>query len=170
MIVKYYALRGNDMALKLEIPGKGIVKLTKIVLDLNGTLTVDGKLHEKTLSLLNKAADILEVYILTADTLGSAIQIGQEINVNVQIVSGESTSAAKADFVELSCTTLWRAYALPLNVSRFNLIFRPAFSGHFNFLIAGFGSNKKSVLNVLNMRTINRKRWVNCYAAVRYCC
>jgi P-type E1-E2 ATPase len=90
------------MALELKIPGRGTVKLTKIVFDLNGTLTVDGKLHEKTLSLLKKVADILEVFILTADTLGSARQIGLESNIHLRVVSGENTSAAKVNFLELS--------------------------------------------------------------------
>lgn len=88
------------MALELEIPGRGKFKLTKIVFDLNGTLTVDGKLSRITLSLLNKVAEILEVYILTADTLGSANQIGQEINIKIKIISGENTSDSKADFIE----------------------------------------------------------------------
>lgn len=90
------------MALELNIPGRGVVRLTKIIFDLNGTLTVDGKMCEKTLFLLKKAAEVLEVFILTADTLGSAMQIGRESNINVRIVSGENTSAAKIDFIELS--------------------------------------------------------------------
>lgn len=88
------------MALELKILGKGAVKITKVIFDLNGTLTVDGELHEKTLSLLKKVAEILEVYILTADTFGSALKISRENKINLQIVSGENTSAAKIDFIE----------------------------------------------------------------------
>ena len=88
------------MALELKIPGRGAVKFTKVIFDLNGTLTVDGELHEKSLSLLKKVSEVLEVYILTADTLGSALKIGRENKINVQIVSGENTSAAKIDFIE----------------------------------------------------------------------
>ncbi len=90
------------MALKLEIPGKGAFKLKKIIFDLNGTLTVDGKLDAKTRSLLKKVARILDVYILTADTLGSVSQIGLENYINKQIVSGDNTSAAKVNFIDFA--------------------------------------------------------------------
>lgn len=90
------------MALELQIPGRGTFKLKKIIFDLNGTLTVDGKLHTKTLSLLKKVAGILDVHILTADTLGSVSQIGRENSLKIHIVSGENTSAAKVNFIDLA--------------------------------------------------------------------
>ncbi|NMB36411.1 MAG: ATPase P [Firmicutes bacterium] len=89
------------MALELNIPGRGAVKLTKIIFDLNGTLTVDGRMRKETLSLLKKVAEVLEIYILTADTLGSAMQIDWGSDIDVHIVSGENTSRAKIDFLEL---------------------------------------------------------------------
>lgn len=89
------------MSLELKIPGRETVRLTKAIFDLNGTLTVDGKLHANTRSLLKKVAEVLEVYVLTADTLKSAKKIGCKNNINVQVVSGEDTSTAKIGFIEL---------------------------------------------------------------------
>jgi len=57
--------------------GKEVI--SKIVMDLNGTLTVDGMLRKKTSSRLEKVAGILDVYILTTDTLGSAVQNCREL-------------------------------------------------------------------------------------------
>jgi len=88
------------VALTLEIPGRGRFKLTKIVFDLNGTLTVDGKLSGKTLSLLERVAEMLEAYILTADTLGSAYRISRDTNIKMKIISSKKTSLVKAYFVE----------------------------------------------------------------------
>jgi P-type E1-E2 ATPase len=86
--------------LKLEIPGRKTFFISKIVLDLNGTLTEDGRLREETLSLLNRVAGILQVYILTADTFGSAAQINRELKADIHVLCGENTSAAKAMFLE----------------------------------------------------------------------
>ncbi len=88
------------MALDLEIPGIGSFRLTKIVFDLNGTLSEDGKLSSKTLSLLNKVGEILEVHILTADTMGTAHKISRKMNFKIKIITGENTLEAKAKFVE----------------------------------------------------------------------
>ena len=71
-----------------------------MVLDLNGTLTVDGIINANTISLLKKAAVFLEVHILTADTLGLAVQIQRALNLKVHVIGGEHTSAAKAYYIQ----------------------------------------------------------------------
>ena len=95
-------LGDEGMSLELKIPGRGGIRLKKIIFDLNGTLTIDGELHQKTLFLLKKVAGVLDVHILTADTLGVAAQIGRQNHINVQVVAGENTSAAKVNFIELA--------------------------------------------------------------------
>lgn len=71
-----------------------------MVLDLNGTLTVDGIINANTISLLKKAAVFLEVHILTADTLGLAVQIQRALNLKVHVIGCEHTSAAKAYYIQ----------------------------------------------------------------------
>jgi len=88
------------MVLKLEIPGRKTFNFSIIVLDLNGTLTVDGILSEDTFALLNQVGGLLQVYILTADTLGSAAGIAGRIKGDIHILQGENTAAAKVNFLE----------------------------------------------------------------------
>lgn len=86
--------------LEMTIPGRGKVTLNNIVLDLNGTLTVDGELAEDTVSLLNKISDFLNVYILTADTLGSAAKLKGRLKAEVRVLNGEDVGLAKAETIE----------------------------------------------------------------------
>jgi len=58
--------------LKLEIPGRNDILLEGIVFDMNGTLTVDGELDAENRELLMLLAGKLKVYVLTADTFGTA--------------------------------------------------------------------------------------------------
>jgi soluble P-type ATPase len=90
------------MSLKLVIPGRKrrSIKLTKLVLDLNGTLTVDGIINANTIFLLKKVAVFLEVHIITADTLGLAVKIQRPLNLKVHVIRGKHTSAAKAYYIQ----------------------------------------------------------------------
>ncbi len=105
-ITKQYLL-GDVMSLKLIIPGRKRqrIKLTKLVLDLNGTLAVDGIINKNTLFLLKKVAAFLEVHILTADTLGSAVKLSRLLKeniqkINIQVVGNRYTSTAKAYYIQ----------------------------------------------------------------------
>ena len=86
--------------LDLSIPGKGKVIIKKIVLDLNGTLTTDGELAPETITILSEVSKILQVYILTADTLGSAAGLKHDLKINIQVLEGANIGAAKAEIVD----------------------------------------------------------------------
>ncbi|MGI6318152.1 MAG: ATPase P [Dethiobacteria bacterium] len=90
------------MSLKLVIPGRKrrSIILIKLVLDLNGTLTVDGIINANTIFLLKKVAVFLEVHIITADTLGLAVKIQRPLNLKVHVIRGKHTSAAKAYYIQ----------------------------------------------------------------------
>ncbi|MBW1645001.1 MAG: ATPase P [Deltaproteobacteria bacterium] len=56
----------------VEIPGRAAVELAGVVFDMNGTLTIDGVLGEPERQLLRRLGERLAVYVLTADTFGTA--------------------------------------------------------------------------------------------------
>jgi len=85
--------------IELDIPGRGVFKLANIVLDLNGTLSVDGKIHSKARDKINLLAKKAKVYVLTADTRGGAHQILGKLNIEIVLLSGDNTSREKAEFV-----------------------------------------------------------------------
>ncbi|MCK8828489.1 hypothetical protein MWH25_12205 [Natroniella acetigena] len=53
------------------------MEINKIVFDLNGTLACDGVLIKGIKESLNKLANSYKIYILTADTFGTAGEITQ---------------------------------------------------------------------------------------------
>lgn len=58
--------------LNMEIPGRGEHKIEFLVLDMNGTISTDGRISAKVKDRVNLLAKKLTVYILTADTRGDA--------------------------------------------------------------------------------------------------
>jgi len=58
--------------IKIDIPGYGNVELHNLMLDLNGTLAIDGELIEGVRERLNALSELLDIYVVTADTFGSA--------------------------------------------------------------------------------------------------
>ncbi|UCE82020.1 MAG: HAD family hydrolase [Deltaproteobacteria bacterium] len=61
--------------LNLEIPGWGLLRLRQGLFDLNGTLCLDGILPETVQERLHRLQDILEVYVITADTHGTVADL-----------------------------------------------------------------------------------------------
>jgi soluble P-type ATPase len=85
--------------IKLDIPGRGVFDLENIALDLNGTLSVDGKIHPKVRGKINLLAKRAKIYVLTADTRGQANHILDKLHVETVLLSGDDTSREKAEFV-----------------------------------------------------------------------
>jgi soluble P-type ATPase len=86
--------------IKLEIPGRGFFEFENIVLDLNGTLSVDGKIHAKARDKINLLAKRAKIFVLTADTRGGAGQMLGKLKAEIVLLSGDDTSQGKANFIE----------------------------------------------------------------------
>ena len=61
--------------LVLDIPGSSRMVLRHLVLDLNGTLALDGRLLPGVAEALLALKDLLAVHIVTADTFGTAASL-----------------------------------------------------------------------------------------------
>ena len=61
--------------LNLEIPGWGTLKVKNALFDLNGTLATDGILPKAVKEKLRLLQDQLAVYLVTADTHGTAANV-----------------------------------------------------------------------------------------------
>ena len=57
--------------LKIDIPGRGELMLTTLLLDYNGTIAADGKLIPELIPRIQKLSEVLDVMVLTADTYGT---------------------------------------------------------------------------------------------------
>ncbi len=78
--------------IKIHIPGKNDLSIDHIVFDFNGTLAVDGKIKLSVKALFNQIKINAEIYILTADTYGSAQK--ECLDLNVHVIKLENDTAA----------------------------------------------------------------------------
>ncbi len=90
--------------MKLNIPSYKNLELEKIVFDLNGTIACDGSLIKGVKTEINSLAADFDIYILTADTFGTATKLLEDLKAELVIVDSTDGSKFKADFVEkLGC-------------------------------------------------------------------
>lgn len=86
--------------LNINIPGCKKLTVEKIIFDLNGTIACDGKLIKGVKEGINRLAEDFEVYILTADTFGTAAELLKELNAELVVIDDRDGIKFKADFVE----------------------------------------------------------------------
>ncbi|WP_418790396.1 HAD family hydrolase [Phosphitispora sp. TUW77] len=84
----------------INIPGCREINLENLVLDFNGTLAFDGKLSCKTRELVNEAAELLKVYVLTADTVGTAGRECAGLKAELVLVNKDNGGPDKEAFIE----------------------------------------------------------------------
>lgn len=85
--------------IRVSIPGRVVLELHHLLLDMNGTLTVDGVLPEGVKERLEYLKSKLNVYLLTADTFGSGAQVAAELGIEVFVVSPVNGGKDKRDFL-----------------------------------------------------------------------
>jgi len=86
--------------IKIEIPGWGNMDIENIVLDLNGTIATDGKIPSEVKEKIKSLSDKAKIYILTADTQGTASEESSNMGVELLKVSGEDSTEVKLKVVE----------------------------------------------------------------------
>jgi P-type E1-E2 ATPase len=85
--------------IELKIPGRGTIQLEHIVSDVNGTLAVDGLLHDGLVRRLHFLQDRLCLHLLTADTHGKQKIIDGQLNLTAVRVQPGREAEQKAEFV-----------------------------------------------------------------------
>jgi soluble P-type ATPase len=86
--------------IELVIPGFGDVQLKYLVTDFTGTLSIGGKLYKGVSEKIDAVSKFLKVYILTADTFGTAIKELEGKKCEVKVLSGENIDIQKEQFVK----------------------------------------------------------------------
>ena len=79
----------------IEIPGYKTLEINKLVLDYNGTIAVDGDIPESVKERLRILAADLDIYVLTADTYGTARQKCSGLPVTIMTFPGDSVMYEK---------------------------------------------------------------------------
>jgi P-type E1-E2 ATPase len=97
--VLYLRLYYNNDMLNIDIPGRGQFQLEHVVLDVNGTLAVDGKLMDGVPQALADLQGLLQVHLVTADTHGHQAEIDQQLNVTAVRLQKGNEPRQKAEYV-----------------------------------------------------------------------
>jgi P-type E1-E2 ATPase len=86
--------------IEVNIPGRDKkLEITTLLLDLNGTISFDGHLIPGVAERIAPLKELVDIYILTADTFGSGTQIAAELGIQFLKVSPEDGNQDKKAFV-----------------------------------------------------------------------
>lgn len=84
----------------LEIPGFGHLQLEHLVMDVNGTLALDGELPAWLPERLERLRSQFTIHLITADTYGRQAQIDHLLQLQgVRLRAGEPEAEQKAAYV-----------------------------------------------------------------------
>jgi P-type E1-E2 ATPase len=84
----------------LDIPGRGVLELEYLVLDLNGTIAVGGEVIAGVTERLAALSESLNVHLVTADTRGRAAVIAHKLGVSLVRVTPGAEADQKRALVE----------------------------------------------------------------------
>lgn len=85
--------------IRIELPGQGNLTIRALVLDLNGTVTTDGSLTPGVVERVRALLPFVEVFLATADTLGTASAIAQELGCELLALERGGEAEQKRDWV-----------------------------------------------------------------------
>jgi len=85
--------------IELNIPGRNPLRLQHLVMDVNGTLAVDGQLIEGIAKRIALLRDRFTIHLLTADPHGRQAVIDQQLNLTAVRIHPGSDAEQKAEYV-----------------------------------------------------------------------
>jgi P-type E1-E2 ATPase len=86
--------------IRLDIPGRGILELEHLVLDLNGTIALDGEVLVVVPQRLAALSENLAAHLVTADTRGQAALIAEQLGVGLVLVTPGDEAEQKMALVK----------------------------------------------------------------------
>jgi P-type E1-E2 ATPase len=85
--------------IQFNIPGLGDYRLAHLVMDVNGTLAVDGQLIDGVAGKLASLQALVEIHLLTADTHGKQYLIDQQLGLTAVRIQSGGEALQKAEYV-----------------------------------------------------------------------
>ncbi len=86
--------------IRISIPGWGDMEIDNIVLDLNGTTATDGRIPSEVKEKINSLSHAAKIYLLTADTQGTASEESSDVNAELLKVSEKDSADVKRRVME----------------------------------------------------------------------
>jgi len=85
--------------IKFDIPGLSEYNLEHLVMDVNGTLAVDGQLVDGVAEKVSALRDRLTIHLLTADTHGRQAVIDGQLGLTAVRIAPGGEASQKAEYV-----------------------------------------------------------------------
>jgi len=85
---------------EINIPGWENMEIENIVLDLNGTIATDGKIPSEVSEKIKSLSGCVKIYVLTADTQGTAGEEISDMYVELVKVTQEDSTELKLGFLK----------------------------------------------------------------------
>ncbi len=85
--------------IQFNVPGLGDYQLEHLVMDVNGTLAVDGQLIDGVSEKLNTLQRAVNIHLLTADTHGKQYLIDQQLGLTAVRIQPGDEALQKAEYV-----------------------------------------------------------------------
>lgn len=86
--------------LTIDIPGRELLQLEYLVLDVNGTLAEDGEVPVGVDEQLDQLRGLLTIVAITADMHGNATELLAPLGLEIRVVGRGSEAEAKLDLVD----------------------------------------------------------------------
>jgi P-type E1-E2 ATPase len=86
--------------LEVEIPGRKIFKLDNLVLDINGTIALDGDVKREVVESIKELTQFLSVYIVTAGTHGKLDKLEKALEIEIYKIEPSKEAEQKQKFVK----------------------------------------------------------------------
>jgi P-type E1-E2 ATPase len=85
--------------LEIAIPSRGVLHLEHLVLDVNGTIALDGQLIPGVSERMARLNELLGIWLVSADTQGTLAALAAGLKVRVRRLQAGDEAAQKAALV-----------------------------------------------------------------------
>lgn len=85
--------------LNITVPGVGKLEVKQLVLDLNGTITLDGKIIEGVAERLDWLSRLVDIFVITSDTRGNAERVTRDLRVRLHKIKEGAEDVQKLELV-----------------------------------------------------------------------
>ena len=86
--------------LEINIPSRGVLRLEHLVLDVNGTIALDGQLLPGVSERVSKLSEALDVWLVSADTQGTLDELAAALGAKSKRLQPGREAEQKAALVD----------------------------------------------------------------------
>jgi P-type E1-E2 ATPase len=86
--------------IEIDIPGQRTYRFKHLVIDLNGTISLDGDIIDGVPERIELLSHLVDIAVVTADTRGKAQELGQALRVKVYKINNENEQLKKLKLVQ----------------------------------------------------------------------